>query len=90
MPNAIFEAFPKMSTAEVLCTMVLVRETYGCDRVQVHLTLADFRRLTGIGSKGTLIRAHQAVEQRGFFRRTDKRSTWAVCERGEPDKPRSI
>jgi hypothetical protein len=73
--------------------MVLVRETYGCDRPQVRLTHRDFKRLTGIGGKDTIIRALQAIENRGFFRRTDQRSTWEVCEAeppGEPGAPRSI
>lgn len=93
VPNAIFAAIPTMSAAEVLCTMVLVRETYGCDRPQVMLTHSDFKRLTGIGGKSTIIRALEAVEKRGFFRRTGRRSVWEVCEPeppGEPGAPRSI
>ncbi len=93
VPNAIFAAIPTMSAAELLCTMVLVRETYGCDRPQVRLTHRDFKRLTGIGGKGTIIRALQAVERRGFFRRTDQRSVWEACETDqprEPGAPRSI
>jgi hypothetical protein len=83
MPNAIFEALPSMSTAEVLCTLVLVRETYGCDRRQVRLSYRDFMRLTGIGSRATIAPALDAVEARGFFRRTGQRSEWEVIKAGE-------
>jgi hypothetical protein len=89
-PNMIFEALPEMSTAELLCTLVLVRETYGCDRRQVRMTYADFMRLTGIGSKATVAPALEAIEARGFFRRVDDRSIWEVCEVGETGVPRSI
>ncbi len=83
MPNVIFEAIPKMSTAEVLCTLILVRETYGCDRRQARVSYSDFMRCTGIGSKATVAPALEAIEARGFFRRTEERSEWEVCEIGE-------
>ena len=89
-PNAIFEVMPLMSTAEVLCTMVLVRETYGCDRRQARVTYSDFKRLTGIGSKATIARALDAIEARGFFRRADEQSMWEACEVEEGGPPRSI
>ena len=90
MPNVIFEALPLMSAAEVLCTLVLVRETYGCDRRQARVTYADFMQRTGIGSKGTVARALEAIELRGFFRRALERSEWEVVDEANRGIPRSI
>ena len=77
-PNSIYDIIPKMETAELLCTLALVRETYGFHRQRVRLTYADFMRATGIGSKSTLARALKAVEARGFFKRTAARSVWQI------------
>ena len=90
MPNTIFAALPQMGAAEVLCTLVLVRETYGCDRPLARLFYSDFMRLTGIGSKNTVARALEAVERRGFFRRTGQRGEWEVVEQPHQRTPRSI
>lgn len=78
-PNAIYAAIPHMRTAELLCTLVLVRETYGYHRVRARITYAQFLRDTGIGSKATVSRGLRAVEQRGFFERTVVPSIWQIA-----------
>ncbi len=88
-PNRIYDSIPKMETAELLCTLVLVRETYGYHRRRVRLTYADFMRATGIGSKSTLARALRAVETRGFFKRTAVPSVWQVVQAAEPEGGRA-
>lgn len=84
-PNAIYDAIPSMSAAELLCTLVLVRETTGYQRRQVKLTYAEFMRATGIGSKATVAAALRAVERRGFFQRTAA-SAWRLVEDWQEDK----
>ena len=69
-PNEIFAAIPAMGTPELLCTLVLVRETAAYHRRQARLTYAGFMRATGIKSRAALAAGLRAVEARGFFRRT--------------------
>ncbi len=78
-PNAIYEAIPNMSAAELLCTLVLMRETAGTQRRRVKLTYDELMRATGIGSRATVAAALRAAEKRGFFRRTAP-SVWELVE----------
>lgn len=78
-PNEIYAAMSDMRTAELLCTLVLVRQTYGFHRVRARVTYAKFMRATGIGSKATVSRGLRAVEQRGFFQRTAVPSIWQIA-----------
>lgn len=84
-PNAIYEAMPSMSAPELLCTLVLVRETVGYHRQQVRLTYAELMRASGIGSKATVAEALRRVEARGFFRRTAPSVWQLVTDRPEED-----
>lgn len=79
-PNEIYDVIPSMSTSELLCTLILVRETYGYHRPRVRLTYASFMRATGIRSKSTIASATKAVEMRGFFKRTAVPSVWQIAE----------
>lgn len=78
-PNQIYAAIPEMRTPELLCTLVLVRETYGYHRVRARLTYAQFMRATGIAGKSTVARGLRDVEKRGFFQRTTVPSIWQIA-----------
>lgn len=79
-PNEIYETIPKMSTPELLCTLILVRETYGYHRRRVRLTYASFMRATGIKGKSTISAALRDIEARGLFKRTAVPSVWQIVE----------
>ena len=80
-PNIIDDALASMGIAELKCTRVLVRETYGWHRPKVRITYDQLKRVTGIKSKTTIAAGLKAVEARGFFRRTGAlRSEWEVVE----------
>ena len=77
-PNHIYEVTPQMDTAELKCTLALVRQTYGYHQETATLTYDDFQRLTGIKSRATIAAGTKAVLQRGFFRRGSGRSQWTI------------
>jgi hypothetical protein len=81
LPHVIMKELAEMSLPEVACTLVLVRETLGWHREYAWLRNKDFRKATPIRSKTTIRAALQAVEARGFFRRTRRRSVWVLGER---------
>ena len=83
-PNNIYNAIPEMGTAELLCTLILVRETYGYHCRQVRMTYQDFMDATGIRSRTTISSALKKVEGRGFFKRTADPSIWRVVDLAAP------
>ncbi len=86
-PNKIYAAIPLMSTPELLCTLILVRETYGYHRAKVRMTYTSFMRATGIRSRSTLAQAVKQIEARGFFKRTADPSMWRIVESVEAEEP---
>jgi hypothetical protein len=86
-PNKIYETIPDMSTPELLCTLILVRHTYGYHRRRVRLTYTNFMRATGIRSRSTIARALRQVETRGFFQRSSADfSVWHIAPPTPPHK----
>ncbi|MBE2223144.1 MAG: replication protein [Anaerolineae bacterium] len=75
-PNEIIEAMQSMGEVESRLTAVLVRQTFGWHRKECELTWDDMVRLTGM-SRGSVAKAMDAVDERGFFRR-GRKSKWAV------------
>ena len=85
-PHAIHDAISSMNPADVVCMLVLIRETYGYHRRQTKLTYEDFRCQTGIKGRATIAASLKAIEAQGFFRRTGAhRSEWEIGKRLEPD-----
>ena len=83
-PNMIYADFGQMETAELRCTLVLIRETYGYHRQATKLTYDDFLRLTTIKSKATIGAGLKAVARRGYFKRGGQRSQWLINSENEP------
>ena len=78
-PNPILDQLPDMKKNELKLTMLLVRLTFGYTengrhREEVRLTFQDMMDEMRV-AKGTVNKAVQEVEKRGFFRR-GRRSTW--------------
>lgn len=80
-PNPILDQLPEMDKSELKLTMLLVRLTFGYSengrhREEVKLTFDDMCQALNV-ARGTINRAVQLVEDRGFFRR-GRRSTWVL------------
>lgn len=73
-PNAILEAMPDMTKAELKLTAVLIRATYGYHKDNVRMTYDEMVTATDL-SRGGLSNAIDAVVSRGFFKRGNK-SMW--------------
>lgn len=73
-PNAILEAMPDMTKAELKLTAVLIRATYGYHKESVRMTYDEMVTATEL-SRGGLSNAIDAVVSRGFFKRGNK-SMW--------------
>jgi hypothetical protein len=80
-PNPILDQLPEMDKSELKLTMLLVRLTFGYSengrhREEIKLTFDDMCQALNV-ARGTINRAVQLVEDRGFFRR-GRRSTWVL------------
>jgi hypothetical protein len=79
LPNEILEVMPDMSKAELKLTMLLVSQTYGHleagrHRTEARMTYDDMHEMTNL-ARGSISKAIDLVEKRGFFWR-GRRSTW--------------
>jgi len=83
-PNAIFDAMPEMSEAELKITMALVRATYGVHSERCALTYNDLSAATGMTSRASVSKGVKAVLARGFFAQEDGRSAYTTVYRAEP------
>lgn len=73
-PNVILESISDMCEVEIKLTMFLVRETYGYHRNEARLTYSDLEKVIG---RGSIKKAAELVENRGFFKRAG-RSNWVI------------
>lgn len=75
-PNVILEAMPSMTHVEAKLTAVLIRHTFGWHTPECKLTWDEMVALAGL-SKGSIAKAMDEVERRGFFMR-GRKSVWRV------------
>lgn len=76
VPNEILDVIPQMSAPELTLTMVIVRKTYGFHKDRARMTYEYMEQETGM-SRGTVHKAIDLVEKRGFFQR-GRKSFWHI------------
>lgn len=78
VPNDLFDHMPYMNFAELMVTLIVIRETIGWQRDEIKLSIQEISKLTGLTRKSVWAGA-KAAEERGLIECTHngrKKSIW--------------